>query len=155
MKINITKKEYRLLLEILHMASWVMHAHETNDLDDTAAYDQVTQKLMSYAKEMDCEDLINCHKVDGSYSVTSKMEEESMSKQFIVDFINDTFWEELIARLTDRDVMKANKVKSLLDIDREKRFDDIHKAEEKWREEFSTFDLDRLVIDAKESGTVH
>lgn len=155
MKIDITKKEYRLLLEILHMADWVMHAHENNERDDTAAYDQVMQKLMSYAKEMDCEDWINCQKVDGSYSVTFKMEQESMATQFIEEFENDSFWEELIARLSDRDVLKANKVKSLLDIDADKRFDDLHKAEEKWRQEFSTFDLDRLEIDVKESGTVH
>ena len=33
MKINFTKKEYHLLIDMLYLSDWVMHSHSTSDED--------------------------------------------------------------------------------------------------------------------------
>lgn len=34
MKINFTKKEYRLLLDTLYVSDWVMHSYAMNQIDN-------------------------------------------------------------------------------------------------------------------------
>ena len=58
MKINITKKEYRLLLDILSIADWVMNAYQTEDDPRTKPYEDLEQKFLSYAKDFGFENLI-------------------------------------------------------------------------------------------------
>ena len=58
MKINLTKSEYRTLLDVIYMADWILHAHDTEDKSDSGEYYNLFQKLMSHAKDMDCEDYV-------------------------------------------------------------------------------------------------
>ncbi len=54
MKINFTKKEYRLLLSMLEIAEWVMTSNDTGAEENpqTKPYKDVVQKLLSHSKEM-------------------------------------------------------------------------------------------------------
>jgi len=62
MKINFTKSEYQILLDVIYMADWILHAHDTEDRSNTKEYSDLFQKLMSYAKDMGCEDLVDFDK---------------------------------------------------------------------------------------------
>ena len=57
MKINFTKREYRLLIDILEISEWVLNAHSNVEREDTKKYSELAQKIFSYAKEMGYEDL--------------------------------------------------------------------------------------------------
>ena len=54
MKINITKKEYRLLLDILHLGEWMLTAHDQEEMPEKKKYQDLVQKFYSYAEEMGC-----------------------------------------------------------------------------------------------------
>jgi len=51
MKINITKKEYRLLLDILYLGDWMLTAHDDQETPEKEKYQDVIQKFYSYAKD--------------------------------------------------------------------------------------------------------
>ncbi len=51
MKINITKKDYRLLLDILSIATWVMNSHKIEPDPKSIPYEELEQKFLSYAKQ--------------------------------------------------------------------------------------------------------
>ena len=38
MKINITKKEYQTLLDMLYLSDWVLHAHSEEKSEETKSY---------------------------------------------------------------------------------------------------------------------
>ena len=48
MKINLTNKEYVTLLEVLHMADWVLHAHYAPPSPNRST---IEQKTLALAKE--------------------------------------------------------------------------------------------------------
>lgn len=155
MKINFTKKEYRALLDIIHIADWVFHAHDTEGRTDTQEYDEVFQKLLAVAEEMGCGDLVDYVKEEDKYYPNFNFESESIAEQFIQEFENNSFWEELTARLARRDVIKAKHAESAVEIPEEEWLTALSAAEEKWITEFDSHDLDRLTIDRTQTSEAH
>ena len=57
MKVDISKKEYRALLDMLGIANWVLHAHRDVDAPRTAAYRELEQKFFKLAADFGLADL--------------------------------------------------------------------------------------------------
>ncbi|MGF1545893.1 MAG: hypothetical protein ACFCUG_01035 [Thiotrichales bacterium] len=104
MKISLTSQEYRLLLDLLFMSDWVMHAHDVEDGPETAPHRMLAQKLYSYAVEAGCANLVEADKVSNEYFPTREFEEHSPAQVLLDRYNEDTFWDELIERLTERDL---------------------------------------------------
>lgn len=155
MKINFTKKEYRILLDVIYMADWILHAHDTEPRSDTKEYSDLFQKLMSYAKDMDCEDLVDFDAHKENYAESFIFEEESAAMEYIEEFEDDTFWDELISRLANRDALTELKVNNIDDVDQEALFTAISNAEEKWSKEFETHGLGRIQAKKTQSDVIH
>lgn len=137
-----------MLLDLMYMADWMVHAHTKEPFrSDTKEYYNLMQKIMSYAKEMACEDLVKYNKENKTYLPSLVFEKESNVLAYIKEFEEDSFWSELISKLSDRDVLKACQANNLSDIELEKRMTKISDAEQKWSEEFEAFGLARLRID--------
>lgn len=78
MKINFTKKEYRQLLDLVFIGDWVT----SEPLDkDTSPYDALREKIYSYAKEMDCEHLIEYDKNTDQHFETAEFEDSGVMKK--------------------------------------------------------------------------
>jgi hypothetical protein len=154
MKINFTKKEYRTLLEIFEIAHWVLHAHKTREYPNTAKYRKLEQKIFSCAKDMGFEDLIMFDTELERYYPTAEFEETSPAMKFITEFENDTFWEELIERLVQRDLIRQEGKEGIVNMSIEERFQKEEPLEEKYSTEFETYGLDRISIcqDVNKSG---
>ena len=105
MKINFTKKEYRLLLDMVEMAEWVLNAHKTASSDEIKKYSDLYQKILSYAKEMGFDDLIIYDENLGGYYATFEYE-GSEHMRYIEEFEDDVFWDALPLRLAERDLIK-------------------------------------------------
>lgn len=105
MKINYTKKEYRLLLDMVEMAEWVLNAHRSNPSDEITKYSEIYQKILSYAKEMGFENLITYDENLGGYYTTFEYE-ESEHMRYIEEYEDDIFWDALPHRLAVRDLVK-------------------------------------------------
>lgn len=125
-----------MLLDLMYMADWMVHAHTEDPFrSDTKEYYNLMQKIMSYAKEMACEDLVKYNKENKTYLPSLVFEKESNVLAYIKEFEEDSFWSELISKLSDRDVLKACQANNLSDIELEKRMTKISNAEQKWSKE--------------------
>jgi hypothetical protein len=58
MKINFTKKEYRKLVELLHLGDWMLHSHDVQENPETRAHRNLRDKVFAYAAQMGCENII-------------------------------------------------------------------------------------------------
>ncbi len=106
MKINFTKREYRLLIDILEISEWVLNAHSNVEREDTKKYSELMQKLYSYAKEMGYEDLIKYDRRLDGYFATREYEENGEQMRFIEEFEEDVFWDSLANKLAWRDLIQ-------------------------------------------------
>lgn len=146
MKINITPKEYKTLLEILEITDWILHTHKTEETEDTKPFRDFEQKIFSLAKDFGCEHLIEYDNELQGYFTTSEFEDTSPGMGYIDDFENESFWEELIERLVDRDLIREMGEKKFLSLDPNIRIEAEEPLWKKYGEEFEVHGLDHLAL---------
>lgn len=105
MKINITKKEYQTLLDMLNIADWVLHSYTIKEPKQNE-YEALKQKFLSYFKEMDADDKIEFSPEFNEYFEKTEYE-KLINEKFIEPYENELFWDELIHRLSERDTIHA------------------------------------------------
>ena len=104
MKILFTKSEYRTLFDMIYMAEWMLTAYDTEPDPAKAKYRHLAQKIYSHAKEMDWESLVDSSTAENEYFPSRQYEEKSGVHELIDDYDTDSFWDQLVDRLTERDV---------------------------------------------------
>jgi len=145
MKINITNKEYLILLDILYIADWIMHGFYTEDRVATKKYRDLEQKLFSLAKEFGADDLIKPDGKDGEFFATRKFEDESLALEYIEEYEEESFWDELIERLAERDLVhKYGPEIMKLIFEDEDIHDELENFKEKYAKEFEKNGLKNL-----------
>lgn len=147
MKVNITKKEYRTLLDLLGIAGWVLYAYREDNAKRTAEYREIEQKLYAKAAEYGCADLIAHDAEEDQYFPTAEYEEEGPVLKFIDEYNDETFWKELVERLAMRDVLSRVGQKEFHAMGVEERLEKLDAAIGVYEEEFAKNGLNRLEID--------
>ena len=146
MKINITKKEYLTVLEILEIVDWVLHAHHGEVRSETKKYREIEQKIFSFAKDMGFENLVIYESRLKRYFPTRKFEDTSPSMNFVREFEDDSFWDELINRLVERDLIRLVGEERLDSMPVEERFEREGPVEKRYADEFYNHGLDNLTF---------
>jgi hypothetical protein len=147
MKIDFTKAEYRDLIDMVYIAEWIMNAHQIKDDPRTKRYRKLEQKILSFAENMGFSHLVEYAPEHDKYFPTRMFEEASSAHGFIDDYDNDTFWEELINRLAERDlIIQEGGLSSMLRLSVEERLEKQFRLEEKYAVEFEENGLENVRI---------
>ena len=147
MKIELTKEEYVDLLDLLHIAQWVLVAHKTKADPDSEKYGAVIQKFYALAAEMGRKDLIGYDAVRKKYLPTKTYEDTSPALEFIDEFVDHSFWDELIIRFAERDAARQSGGYEQLDLlGHEERHALVDPIEDRYAEEFNERGIDRLEL---------
>ncbi len=103
MKIEISAKEYRDLLDILHIADVVISGHRRQEDKRTERHRALMQKIYSLAQGEGLDQLITYNKSVNKYIPTDAFEQSALAHILIAEFGDHLFWDELISRLSVRD----------------------------------------------------
>lgn len=145
MKMNFTKREYQVLLEMIYLADWMLHAHEPRKQED--AYHALEQKILGLARDFGCEDLVEHSERLNEYFPTETLEESDAIQGSIQEYDDATFWDGLITRLAERDVWRKHTEQELARMSGEQRVALYCAAEKPYADEFETNGLDRIRIE--------
>jgi hypothetical protein len=143
MKIDISKKEYRQLLDMVEIAEWVLNSHSTGPSDETKEYSDIYQKILSHAKDMGYEKLITYDKDLDGYFATAEYE-ESEHMRYIEEFEDEVFWEALPHRLAVRDLVKQFGEKKYTEMEFEERVSKLIELESVYNKELEENGIDNL-----------
>ncbi len=144
MTIDLDKKEYRALLELLSLGTWMLDADDEEPQEENQPYYQLLQKLHSRAAEAGCAEFVS--EQDGMYF--ESLELEGWMAARIEKYDNSAFWEELVSRLAERDSAGGG-IAWIEGLGEMEQLKDEMPGEQRWLEEFAAHGLDRLVIDPK------
>jgi hypothetical protein len=133
-------------LDILYIADWIISSHESEEKDESLGYDQLAQKLLSYANDFGCGDCVEKDHKEGRYYPTRLLEDEIFEAKIIEKYDDLTFWDELVYRLTTRDLLRKFSPDELADMDRTKFFEETASIEESYEQEFADSGLSKLII---------
>lgn len=105
MKINFTKKQYEDLVKLIYLGTWMINAHRTDDIIEN--YEDLEQYVLSFFKDFGMEKYILFDEELNKFFPTKAFEEDTEVDQYIDEYNNDIFGEELIDRLARRDFIQV------------------------------------------------
>lgn len=147
MQIDFTKAEYRDLLDMVYISEWIMNAHKTENDPRTKRYGKLEQKILSYAEKMGFGHMVEYAPEYEKYFPTRMFEDAGSAHGFIDEYDNDSFWEELINRLAERDLIRREDgLSNVLRLPVEERLEKQFKLEEKYAIEFEENGLENIRI---------
>ncbi|MBE0583951.1 MAG: hypothetical protein IH612_09310 [Desulfofustis sp.] len=149
MKIQISKKEYLLLLDVFAIAEWVMNSHKVDSDPETEPYNKLEQKIMSYADDAGCGHLVKYDKKQEEYFPTREYEEIGTYGRFIEQFEEDVFWEELGQRLALRDLINDKGLEVVKEMDPVARMTAEDAIAETYQKEFYENGIEHLFLSEK------
>lgn len=141
---DITNQEFRLLLNMLQIADWILHAHIVRPPDDE--YTALLQKFMAMAKDYGCGELVQYIEAKRTYYPTNEYLLSDEVQGPIDEHNDEIFWDELTGRLARRDVMREVGIKEYRELEKSERRTRLSKAREKYDKEFFTQGLKRLEL---------
>ena len=147
MKIDLTQKEYRDLLDVLYVAHWVFSAYKVEEDPRIERFDQLEQKFLALSKQMKFENLVEYDEDLDTYFPTREYEETSAAHVFINEYDNDTFWDELASRLAERDLLKQmGGPEKMVNLPKEEMLEKLFQLEEFYGDEFVRNGLKNLQL---------
>lgn len=121
MKINITKKQYKTLIKLIHLGTWMANAHRTDDRIEE--FDELEQYILSFCKDFGMDDSVEYAEDLKMFFLTGEFLDESGVEELIDEYDNDTFWEELIHRMAERDLIEKYGEDTVRKMELEERLD--------------------------------
>ncbi len=152
MNINFTEEEYQQLVTMIEIADWVINAHkdeEQEEQNETNEYAVLRNKILSFADEMGMQ---GCYEKDGNkYYENLEYEESSKQFEFIEEYDEDSFWEQLVTKLVDRDYDQKYGDE---EVDFETKAQRLTEIEEEYAAEINDYGLLNVVV-KKHSKVLH
>ena len=141
MNLSLTPGQYRKLLILAHLGEWTVNAFRK---DPDAGFEKAASTVYAQAREAGLEHWVDYDAHGGMYYPSADLEREA--HQFIEEYDDETFWEELVERLAWRDLErrlgKAG-VDGMPEPEREEALDQL--TERYWRE-FEAHGIERLLL---------
>ena len=147
MKIEISKTHYKTLVKALFLANWVVNCHKTDEPDDE--FERLEQYILAQGKFFDLEN-VEFDEKHGKYYHDSDFEMKTV--KLLDDFVDVSFWDELIERLAERDFVNTLGEKEILKMSQDECFTKFYEFADPYEAEFADYGIDNLVIrpDAQE-----
>lgn len=147
--LELNKKEYQHLLQVLEMADWILNAHGHEEDKKIKPFTDLEQKVFALANDIDCGALIEYSEEHRQYLPTRAYEETSSAMPRIEEFENETFWDELIDRLAERDLLSELGKKAFLALPPSERMLKMDAGRERYSLEMEKHGIDRLGVVAE------
>lgn len=138
--LEFDKEQYKRLMELVYMGSWLVNAHRTEDRK--TEYDEIVSYVFSQAIGSELENFVDPEPIGSRFFPNRDFEEETCVEELISDYDNETFWEELVERLAERDMFSNNHALNDDEVISKQMFE----YSEKYNNEFENHGLDRLAI---------
>ena len=148
MKIDFTQEEYRSLVDLLSLAGCMLEGYGRGEDPRKAACFKVEQKLLSYAEDAGCRDLIERDAETGTYLRRWSEDRKENAVAWLYQYNDDLFWEELIIRMAERDFKSLRAVEEVgkEPLPEKEKPNRLMELEKHYEEEFVANGLDNLVL---------
>ncbi|MBN3034592.1 MAG: hypothetical protein JW861_03340 [Bacteroidales bacterium] len=146
MKIELNPEEYNTLLMVLEISDWVLHAFTDDEPQSTRDFRNLEQKLLRYATDFGRDEFVEYDEEQGDFMLSEAFRKSSPGIDFIGEYDDNTFWEELTERLAYRDLsLKEGEIDQEA-VDPYEFTEKMTPYMEKYSQEFNDHGIDRLEI---------
>ena len=121
MKIDFTKDDYRVLMEAVYLAGWIVNSSKLHE-EKNPEFLNLSSKIFSFAQKFGFGELVERDDRTGEFHGNATFEDSVEQKGYISDYDEQTFWEELVAGLADKYLAEVLGEEKFRSFSREQRF---------------------------------
>jgi hypothetical protein len=143
MKINLTKKQYEILVKTVYLGNWVATSCITNRRDSPIAkkYDEISDYIYSLAPDFGLS-----KDIELDLEFADDNEDEPETRLLIDEYDDENFWQELPDRLGERDFFRKYPTEEIRKMTDEDYFTKMMECNIAWENEFEENGIERLEI---------
>lgn len=124
MKLDLDRQEYLTLLTVVQIADWILHANGADPPEEPEDFHALMQKILDKAEDAGCGNLVEHDPAQKRRFFTREFENTSLGVAYVEQYEDDIFWEWLVQRLAERDLIRKHGEEAyanLSPVDRAKR----------------------------------
>ncbi len=145
--IELTKKQFLTLLKTVYIGNWIANAQKIPSDNEGDEYQQMENLFFSYAEKFGYEKYVDHQADDGTnYYPTRFFEEETDVRDKIEDYVEKSFWDELVDRLVTLHIFKEYGNVKIGKMKKEEYWELLDKYTEKYLSELEKNGLDSFVL---------
>ena len=147
MHLRLSDQELATLVEMVSLAANVASWNQKEDANDqVTAFESLESKILEKAGHSGLGDWIEFDEETQRFRVKQEKEEQLFYHECYDEFRNESFWDELAVRLSDRDLARAIGFKSWEALTEEQRRARTADLEKRYWEDFSKKGVDRVFL---------
>ena len=149
MSIGLTRAQFFALLKAVYLGNWMANAQRDGSADDPRKkeYEEIEDFIFSHAKQFGLSEYVDDEEAaKGKFYPTRMFEEETDIHKLIEEYDEETFWDELIERLGDRDFFRHYSKDEIQKMSRDERFEKLYEFIDKWAEEINKTGIEKLEV---------
>ena len=147
MHLRLSDQELATLVEMVSLAANVASWNQKEEANDqVAAFETLESKILEKAGHSGLGDWIEFDEESQRFRVRQEKEEQLFYHECYDEFRNESFWDELAVRLSDRDLARAIGFKEWEKMTEEERRAKTAAWEKRYWEEFSKRGVDRVML---------
>ena len=150
MHLRLTEQELATLVEMVSLAAWVASWNRRPGAEDAFhTYEDIEDKILEKALHAGFGDLIELDEETQRHRLTNEYQDRSFFQECYDEFRNESFWEELVIRLADRDLIRRIGMKAWQRLGEEQRRERTQDLEQRYWDEFARSGVDNLHVIAR------
>ena len=147
MHLRLTEQELATLAEMVSLAAWVASWNQREGAEDAfTEYEALEGKILEKAAHSGFGDIIEFDEEQQRYRFSDEQQERSFFQECYDEFRNESFWEELVIRLADRDLIRRIGLKAWRKLSEEERRERTADLEKRYWDEFTRSGVDNLHV---------
>ena len=140
-KLDLTDAQFRTLLQLVYLGNFMANATRDETIQE---YDDIEQYIYVNAEKFGCGEFVDVHDaVDGVYPTRNF---EEMMNLLVEKYDNDFFYDELIHRLSERDLIAKYSEAEVLKMGIVERIEKEREFTKIYDREFSEKGIENLVL---------
>jgi glutamine cyclotransferase len=154
MHLRFTDEELATMVEMVSLATEMANLNPNDEGNaGFARFEAIENKVLEAAKHTGMAEIVEYDLERGKNRVTEKFQESSFFQQCFDEFRNAVFWEELMARLADRDLTQEMGQAAYLALNEEQRQERLEPIEKRYWTKFQNEGMNPLFwIDRNEDA---
>ena len=148
MKIELSNEQFRQLMDVMAIADWVLNAMESEEENQSTEYYTLLDQVLKNAKDAGAENLVEKNEENGLLEFSAEFENTSKFMEKIQIFTELNFWDELVERFVQRDMITTHGLKCIEEMSPLEWFTKEEPFRQKYEQEFIENGLENLDLKA-------
>ena len=147
MQLRLSEQELATLAEMVSLAAWVASWNRRDEAElPFADYERLESKILEKTAQAGLTEMVEFDEATGRYRLNPEYQEQSFFQECYDEFRNESFWEELVIRLADRDLIRRIGLRAWRRLSEEERRERTKDLEKRYWDEFTRSGVNNLHV---------